>query len=242
MLDSSRRQSHIEGIQSLDQNAMSHNLFTPQFDHLPREIPLFPLPGAILMPETQLPLNIFEPRYLRMVNDVLSGHRMIGMIQPDAHKDEQGALCSTGCAGRITSFNEADDGRFIILLSGICRFDVVRETTSDTDYRIFEVDFSRFRGDYDLEQSLEQKVPSREALLSMVEQFGSARNAKVDFDSLAKLNDLQVVNVLVCGLGFEPPSAQGLIESVSLEDRAELLSGLMRFAIHQPSGSDQRAH
>ncbi len=221
---------------------MTHNLFTPRFENLPAEIPVFPLAGAILMPQTQLPLNIFEPRYLRMVNDVLSGDRLIGMIQPDPNVDDEGALCATGCAGRVTSFNETDDGRFIILLSGICRFDAVRETTDGTDYRTFAVDWDRFRGDYDLEQSLENVSPSREALLKLVEEFGAAKNAKVDFDSLEKLNDLQVVNVLVCGLGFESPSVQGLIESVTLGDRAELLSGLMQFAIHEPVESGTRSH
>ncbi len=221
---------------------MTQNLFTPKFDDLPAEIPVFPLTGAILMPETQLPLNIFEPRYLSMINDVLSGHRIVGMIQPDANGDGGDALCATGCAGRVTSFNETDDGRFIILLSGVCRFDTVRETTRDTDYRTFAVDWSRFGADYDLDQSLQRDATSREALLKLVEAFGAARNAKVDFDSLGKLNDLQVVNVLVCGLGFEPPSVQGLIESVSLEDRAELLSGLMQFAIHEPRDTDLRSH
>ena len=221
---------------------MSHNLFTPKYEDLPGEIPLFPLANAILMPETQLPLNIFEPRYLAMVNDVLSTHRIIGMIQPDPNARESGALCTTGCAGRITSFNETDDGRFIILVSGLCRFDVVRETTADAAYRTFEVDWRRFRSDYDLEQSFDKQSLSRDALLKLVQEFGESRNAKVDFDSLAKLNDLQVVNVLVCGLGFEAPSVQGLIESVGLNERAELLTGLMRFEIHQPAGGDLTSH
>jgi len=208
---------------------------------LPRRLKVFPLPGALLLPHAELPLNIFEPRYLAMVNDVLSGHRIIGMIQPDEHAGED-ALCETGCAGRITSFNETDDGRFIVLLSGLCRFDVIRETTAGTAYRTFEVDYDRFRCDYDLDQSLPAGEPARDALLKLVEAFGAARNATVDFDSLAKLNDLQVVNVLVCGLGFETPSAQGLIESVGLAERAALLSGLMKFEIQQPEGADTRRH
>lgn len=221
---------------------MSHNLFTPKFDDLPPEIPVFPLSGAILMPETQLPLNIFEPRYLNMVDSVLSGDRIIGMIQPDANSDAPEALCATGCAGRVTSFNETDDGRFIVLMSGLCRFDTIRETTAETDYRTFEVDWSRFGTDYDLEQALEGRASTRDALLKLVRDFGASRNAQVDFDSLAKLNDVQVVNVLVCGLGFEAPSVQGLIESVSLGDRAQLLSGLMRFAISHSGETDGRAH
>jgi uncharacterized protein len=221
---------------------MSHNLFTPQFENLPGEIPVFPLAGAILMPETQLPLNIFEPRYLSMIDSVLSGDRIIGMIQPDGNSEDPQALCSTGCAGRVTSFNETDDGRYIVLMSGLCRFDAVRETTSGTDFRTFEVDFGRFATDYDLEQALESRPGIRDALLKLVREFGASRNAQVDFDSLSKLNDVQVVNVLVCGLGFEPPSAQGLIESVSLADRAQLLSGLMRFAISHTAQGDGRAH
>ena len=221
---------------------MSHNLFTPQFENLPSEIPVFPLAGAILMPETQLPLNIFEPRYLSMIDSVLSGDRIIGMIQPDGNNDDAQALCATGCAGRVTSFNETDDGRFIVLMSGLCRFDAVCETTSGTDFRTFEVDWSRFATDYDLEQALESRPGTRDALIKLVRNFGASRNAQVDFDSLAKLNDVQVVNVLVCGLGFEPPSAQGLIESVSLADRAQLLSGLMRFAISHVGSSNGRAH
>ena len=194
------------------------------------------------MPETQLPLNIFEPRYLNMVESVLSGDRIIGMIQPDANSEDPEALCATGCAGRVTSFNETDDGRFIVLMSGLCRFDTVREITDSTDFRTFEVDWSRFATDYDVDQALADPASARDALLKLVRDFGASRNAQVDFDSLAKLNDVQVVNVLVCGLGFEPPSVQGLIESVSLADRARLLSGLMRFAISHSGEADGRTH
>ncbi len=217
---------------------MSHNLFAPRFDDLPEQIPVFPLRGALVLPQTQLPLNIFEPRYLNMVNDALGDQRIIGMVQPAVGGDGE-ALCNTGCAGRLTSFNETDDGRFVILLSGLCRFDLVRETTDGTDYRRFAVDWSRFHDDYIAEQSFADD-DTREALLRQVKDYGAARNAKVDFDSLDRLNDLQVVNVLVCGLGFEPPSAQGLIESVSLADRAELLSGLLTFAMHPDGNTGQR--
>ncbi|GJL82542.1 MAG: ATP-dependent protease [marine bacterium B5-7] len=221
---------------------MTHNLFTPKFENLPDVIPVFPLPGAILMPGTQLPLNIFEPRYLRMLNDVLSNDRIIGIVQPDSRSRDDEVVCNTGCAGRITSFNETDDGRFIVLLSGLCRFDLVAETTDGTDYRTFRVDWSRFQSDYDLEQSLDGLSTSRDALLKWVREFGSTRNAEVDFDSLGKLNDLQVVNVLICGLGFEPPSVQGLIESVSLTDRADLLSGLLRIASMNSSDPGHHTH
>ena len=117
----------------------NQNLFTPSFETLPDVIPLFPLEGALVMPGTQLPLNIFEPRYLSMVNDVLGNHRIVGMVQPAADD----AVCATGCAARITSFNETEDGRFIILLTGLCRFDVLEEQDSVSGYRLFRVDWSR---------------------------------------------------------------------------------------------------
>ncbi len=219
---------------------MPHNLFTPRFEDLPAEIPVFPLSGAFLMPETQLPLNIFEPRYLEMVNDVLSRHRLIGMIQPDSRTE--GALCQTGCAGRIVSFNEADDGRFIILLSGLCRFDMVRETSTGTPYRTWLVDYSRFAADYELEQHLGGPSATRAELLDLVRNYGAVRKAEVDLETLARLKDVQIVNILVCGLGLEAASVQGLIESVNLDDRAELLAGLMRFEIRQPGSPGAVAH
>ncbi len=219
---------------------MPHNLFTPPFEDLPDEIPVFPLTGGFLMPETQLPLNIFEPRYLEMVNDVLSAQRIIGMIQPDPRIE--GALCRTGCAGRVVSFNETDDGRFIILLSGLCRFDPVAEIDAGRSYRVWRVDYSRFRDDYDSEQLLGGASTTRAELLDLARNVGEMRNAELDLEALARLNDVQVVNVLACGLGFESASVQGLIESVRLDDRAGLLAGLMRFEIRQPGSPGAVAH
>ena len=212
------------------------SLFTPTFDDLPSQIPLFPLSGAIVMPGTQLPLNIFEPRYLSMVNDVLSNHRMIGMIQPCQGNEE--SLCRTGCAGRITSFNETDDGRFIILLSGLCRFDVVEEVTEDSQYRMFRVDWSRFAADYTDEQSFDEPG-LRQGLIDEVERFADLKEAKLDMEGLNKLDDLLLVNVLTCGLGFEPPDAQGLIECVELNERGALLSGLVQMGLQ---GGDVTPH
>lgn len=125
---------------------MHRNPFTLPFDRLPADIAVFPLSGAVLMPGTQLPLNVFEPRYLNMVEDALGARRLIGMIQP-LDEDER-VLSKTGCAGRISSFSETDDGRIILVLTGLCRFDVVDELPLARGYRRVRADWTRFNGDY----------------------------------------------------------------------------------------------
>ena len=106
---------------------MSYTPFMPGFDQLPETLPIFPLSDAVVMPGSELPLNIFEPRYLNMVSDALSTHRMIGMIQPDPDARDEDGLCRTGCAGRITQYRETSDGRIEMVLSGVCRFDLGEE-------------------------------------------------------------------------------------------------------------------
>ena len=106
---------------------MSKSPFVASFEDLPNSLPIFPLPGAVLMPHAELPLNIFEPRYLNMINDAIGSHRMIGMIQPDAGAGDGEAICQVGCAGRITQFRESRDGRYELVLSGVCRFEVTQE-------------------------------------------------------------------------------------------------------------------
>lgn len=219
----------------------SHNMFTPRFPDLPGVVPVFPLPGAIVAPGTQLPLNVFEPRYLRMVDDSLGDTRIIGMIQPDPQGGDPERLSRIGCAGRITSFSETDDGRYIVLLSGLCRFETVEEVAAEGGYRRMQVDWSRFESDYDLEQTFNDDG-RRDALIEDVGRFAAHRNATLDLEGLGKLDDLMLVNVLICGLGFDPPDAQGLIESVDLDERAQLLSRLLQFRLHDSGLSSSVAH
>lgn len=210
----------------------------PSFDSLPEALPVFPLPGAILMPETQLPLNIFEPRYLNMVNDVLGGDRLIGMVQP---RDEAGeAVCSVGCAGRITSFNETEDGRMIILLTGLCRFDLIDEITTTRGYRSFNVDWQRFAADYD--EDTELGGDRREQLVDLLRRYSGHRKAEIDWDGLKKLNDIQLINVMVCSLKLEAQSVQALIESIDLHQRAELLNGLLNIELHAHADAGVQHH
>ena len=130
------------------------NAFSPKFDELPATLPLFPLEGAVVLPHGQLPLNIFEPRYLNMVFDALADTRLIGMIQPlpDSPPPEP-ALHQTGCAGRIVSFSETRDSRVLIVLGGLCRFDVVSERTVERGYRLAEISWDRFSNDLKEEQT-----------------------------------------------------------------------------------------
>ena len=200
----------------------------PAYDSLPASIPVFPLAGAILMPETQLPLNIFEPRYLNMVNDVLGGDRLIGMVQP--RTDDDDSVYSIGCVGRVTSFNETDDGRMIILLSGLCRFDLIDEIEVERGYRLFNVDWQRFETDYDTEQQLSDTM--RDQLVTLLRDYSGHRKAEIDWEGLEKLNDVQLVNVMVCSLKLETQSVQALIESADLEARAQLLQGMLEIELH----------
>ena len=128
---------------------MSESAFTPSFDELPEVLPIFPLAGALVLPRQNLPLNIFEPRYLNMVADALGTGRNIGMIQPRPGSEESEAppLCRVGCLGRITAFNETRDGRFVISLTGVCRFEVAREVEPRRGYRRVSPDWGRFASD-----------------------------------------------------------------------------------------------
>ena len=128
---------------------MSPNPFDPTFDQLPEIVPIFPLTGVLLLPRGKLPLNVFEPRYLAMTEDALSGNRMIGIIQPSDPLSRASVppVYPIGCAGRITSFSETDDGRYLITLTGVCRFETVRELPIVRGYRRVDVSWERFAAD-----------------------------------------------------------------------------------------------
>jgi len=208
---------------------MPRNPFTLKFDKLPAMIPVFPLPNAVVMPGTQLPLNIFEPRYLNMVFDVLGSHRMIGMVQPDpaTSKSSPEALYSTGCAGRITSFSETSDGRLLIVLTGVCRFDIGKELPTTRGYRSVLADWGRFKGDYAPEV---QKLFDRERLLEVLRIYCEFSNVEVSWDDLTQIGDDELVNLLATQLPLSATERQALIEAVDAAQRAELLYGLMTMA------------
>lgn len=192
----------------------------------PLVIPLFPLPGCILLPKGQLPLNIFEPRYLRMVDDALADARTIGMIQPREAADGPPPLFDIGCAGRITSFLETGDGRYLITLTGLLRFRIVSEADAGTPYRKAEVDYSAFLSDAD-DDPTENRI-DRERLFDAMHLYLDTENLSTDWEAAAEAPTEALVNSLAMGCPFAPNEKQALLEAPRLSDRADCLIALMR--------------
>ncbi|UGX93632.1 LON peptidase substrate-binding domain-containing protein [Bradyrhizobium barranii subsp. barranii] len=193
---------------------------------LPEIIPVFPLPGALLLPRGQMPLNIFEPRYLSMVDDSLrDGHRLIGMIQPDiAHSpknSDRPALFRVGCVGRITQLAESGDGRYLLELTGVSRFKVVKELEVLTAYRQCKVDFITFVDDFTARMG-EDEV-DREALLTVLADFLKANNLKVDWEGVESAPNEALVNALAMMSPYGPAEKQAMLEAPDLKTRAEIL-------------------
>ena len=193
---------------------------------LPEIIPVFPLPGALLLPRGQMPLNIFEPRYLAMVDDCFrDGHRLIGMIQPDvAHSpknSDRPALFRVGCVGRITQLAESGDGRYILELTGVARFRVVEELEVLTAYRQCKVDFFGFADDFTARMG-ENEV-NREALLVALADFLKANNLKVDWEGVESAPNEALVNALAMMSPYGPAEKQAMLEAPDLKTRAEIL-------------------
>jgi hypothetical protein len=192
---------------------------------LPEVIPVFPLPGALLLPRGQMPLNIFEPRYLAMVDDTLrDGHRLIGMIQPDAvHSGsaERPRLFTIGCVGRITQLAESGDGRYQLELTGVARFRVVEELQVQTDYRQCRVTYAPFAGDF-VARKGENEV-DRTALLRTLGDFLKANNLKADWEGIDKAPNEALVNALAMMSPYGAAEKQALLEAPDLKTRAEIL-------------------
>jgi len=207
---------------------------------LPKVIPVFPLPGALLLPRGQMPLNIFEPRYLQMIDDALrDGHRLIGMIQPDvthSHSNERPTLFKVGCVGRITQLAESGDGRYILELTGVARFKVLEENTVLTPYRQCRVDFAAFIDDFTARKG-EEEV-DRKALLAALTQFLKANQLKVDWDGIESAPNEALVNALAMMSPYGPAEKQALLEAPNLKTRAEILIAVteMDLAKKQTSG------
>ncbi len=204
---------------------------------LPEAIPVFPLPGALLLPRGRLPLNIFEPRYLAMLDDAMkSDHRLIGMIQPFESRDGgEPKLRSIGCAGRLTAFSETDDGRYLITLAGVCRFRVKEEIEGFTPYRRVRADWSDFARD--LVGPEEDPELDRAAFLETLKRFFDIAQLSSDWDSLRKAEPELLVNSLSMLCPFEVEEKQALLEAPTLANRRETLCALMQFAI--ASGGDE---
>jgi uncharacterized protein len=211
----------------------------PSIQELPAKIPVFPLSGALLLPRTQMPLNIFEPRYLNMIDDAMRGDRVIGMIQPNEMKGgppATPALFSTGCVGRITQFAESNDDRYLITLTGIARFHTAEELKVTTPYRQCRVDYSDFVQDL-VPHSGEDEV-DRETLLKTLAAYLDANKLEADWKDI----DGAPTEALVNGLSMMSPygarEKQALLEAPDLKNRADVLIAITEMALAKGGGSD----
>lgn len=208
---------------------------TPHFsaDSLPATVPVFPLAGALMLPRAELPLNIFEPRYLAMVRDAMAGERLIGMVQPKDAR-EAPALYATGGLGRITQFSETGDGRFLIALVGLTRFRIVEELVVDTPYRQVRADYTPFAGDWRDAEPLPAAV--RADLETSLRGYLDAQGLSADWDAVASADDESLVNTLTSVCPFDIAEKQALLEAPRLRDRAGVLAALMAFAAPADEG------
>ncbi|MFC2969332.1 LON peptidase substrate-binding domain-containing protein [Acidimangrovimonas pyrenivorans] len=198
---------------------------------LPDVIPIFPLSGALMLPRARLPLHIFEPRYLAMLDDVLkTEHRLIGMVQPcEVPEACEGRLHAIGCAGRLTAFSETEDGRYMITLTGLARFRLRREVAGFTPYRRSEVDWSCFGRD--LGPSETDPGFCRDAFLDLLGRYFEAMDLATDWGSLHDADEELLINSLSMLCPFDPEDKQALLEAPSLPTRRETLVTLIEFAL-----------
>ncbi|NNE89442.1 MAG: ATP-dependent protease [Silicimonas sp.] len=205
---------------------------------LPRTLPIFPLPGALLLPRARLPLHIFEPRYLSMLDDALkSEDRLIGMIQPrEGQSSGKSSLHAIGCAGRVTGFSETEDGRYMITLAGISRFRVVKEVEGFHPYRRCAVNWDSF--ERDLGPTEHDEGFNRDTFFASLKQFFESEELKTDWESLKEAEDELLINSLSMLCPFEPEDKQALLEAPSLETRRETLVTLIQFALRGGNAED----
>jgi uncharacterized protein len=206
---------------------------------LPDTLPVFPLSGALLLPRADLPLNIFEDRYLQMFNTALSTHRLVGMIQPEASVgDDTPVLSRVGCAGRITSLTETDDNRLLISLSGVCRFEVVDEQKVKTPWRQCKVNYDGFAGD--LITDGQARSVNRDALVTAFRQYLEANNMSANWDEVEKVSTENLVNTLSQMAPYPALEKQALLEAPDLKSRADMLIALTELALARQSNGNAK--
>lgn len=209
---------------------------------LPDVIPIFPLMGVLLLPGADLPLNIFEPRYLNMVRDAKEHGRIIGMIQPviaeERHADDHPDIYGTGCAGRIADYRETEDGRILVTLRGVCRFDIAEELPLIDGYRRVKADYRRYRSD------LEEPAADidRPRLVRGLRAYLAAREASADWEAIDEATDAELVNALAAVCPFAPQERQMLLEAKNVDDRSRVMIGLLEAPFLEGRGQSQTRH
>ena len=227
---------------------MPRNPFDPSFEDLPPLVPIFPLAGVLLLPHGTLPLNIFEQRYLNMTADALKTDRIIGMIQPTGADDPRALATSgapgpevypTGCAGRIVSFAETGDGRYLITLAGLARFDVGEELPLRDGYRRVAADFLPYRSD--LEDEAVEPF-ERERLMAALEHYFKAQNIDPNWSTIRDMDDQQLVTSHAMGCPFDASEKQALLEAAGFASRADILVTLMEMSSSVEGGPESTRH
>ncbi|HEX8045251.1 LON peptidase substrate-binding domain-containing protein [Rhizobium sp.] len=202
---------------------------------LPESVVIFPLSGALLLPTGQLPLNIFEPRYLAMFDAAIAGNRLVGIVQPALGEPlETSNLSHVGCLGRITSFAETGDGRYITSLTGICRFRLMNEVTGHQPYRSFRI--APFMAD--LKSADEEHTVDRAALLSAFHAYLDANKLEADWQSVERASNMTLVNSLAMMAPFEPAEKQALLEAPDLKTRAETFIAIIEIVLARFGDTD----
>jgi Lon protease-like protein len=204
---------------------------------LPSDIPIFPLPNALLLPEGQLPLNIFEPRYLAMIEDALgSPGRLIGMVQPVG---DAGDLFGIGCAGRISYFQETGDGRFMIALNGVCRFRLAGHHLTERGYRRATVSWDEFISDL---ENGEGGIADRDRMFAVMRRYFDTQGFEADWDQIERSDDSAILNTLAMVCPFDVAEKQALLEAEGERSRADLLIAMMEMALHGDEDQNDARH
>ena len=203
---------------------------------LPSTMPVFPLSGALLLPRGALPLNIYEARYRSMVEDTIKGKRVIGMVQPRVHEGEaqEPPVYDIGCAGRLTAFQELEDGRYIITLTGIRRFRIVEEMARTTPYRMFRVDYADFMQDFEPETAASA---DRAYFLKLIRQYVDIQGYNVDWDVIENTDTETLIHASSTLAPWAPNEKQALLEAPDIDSRYQTLIALYEMAIAQAGGA-----
>jgi uncharacterized protein len=232
---------------------MAKSPFDPGFEELPRVLPIFPLTGVLLLPGGKLPLNIFEPRYLAMTRDSLATDaRLIGMVQPRVPdlddnrgaseadlKGERKDVYGTGCAGRITEFAESDDGRYMMTLTGLCRFELVEDMSDKDGYRRVLADYGKYRGDLG---GAREATVDRDRLLAAVKGYFTLQGIGLDWESVQATPDERLVTSLAMTCPFGPNERQALLEAPGTTERADIVTTLLEMALAETGDASPSSH
>jgi uncharacterized protein len=209
-------------------------------DDCPAVVPVFPLGGALLLPRGQMPLNIFEPRYIAMIDDAIRMHRVIGIVQPEPESGRQAAtpgLLQVGCLGRITQFAETGDDRYILTLTGIARFRIAEELSVTTPYRQCRVGYDAYLIDFTARAG--EEAVDRNALLKALRAFAKASELKIDWKGVNEAPNEALVNALSMMCPFGPREKQALLEAPTLKERAEVLVAITEIELARNGGDPE---